>query len=98
MRRSLAASLSEQGLHDEAQNILSWVLSRSEEGGDEATLSPTLNALGRLFAATDRPARAEESFRRSLAIDERVEGADSPYLADALAGIAGVQCGRGRTE
>jgi len=94
MRRGLAASLSEQGRYDEAEEILSWLLARSEESGDEGTLPPTLNALGELLASTDRPARAEELYRRSLAIDERIEGSESPYLADALAGIAGILCRR----
>jgi tetratricopeptide (TPR) repeat protein len=98
MRRSLAASLSEQGRHAEAEEVLRWLLARSEAEDDEGILPPTLNALGKLLAATGRPARAEEAYRRSLAIDERVEGEDSPYLATALGGLAGLTCDLGRTD
>ncbi|MDH3629252.1 MAG: serine/threonine-protein kinase [Acidobacteriota bacterium] len=90
MRRSLASALLEQDRMTEAREILDWLLDRSEAEEREEILPPTLNALGTLYAKQNQLSEAEASFRRALEIDERIEGSDSPYLAAALEGLAGV--------
>lgn len=77
----------------EAEASLGAALARAEKfhAGD-ARLASTLNAVGDLRMAQGAPAKAEQAYRRALAIIEKAYGPDAPettasvaYLAEACA-------------
>jgi serine/threonine protein kinase/tetratricopeptide (TPR) repeat protein len=96
MHRSLAEILADQGKYAEAESILHRMLRLSEDAEAESALPDTLNLLGRIAGERGQIGEAEALYRRSLAIDERISGMDSPYLVPGLGGLANLYRDQGR--
>jgi TonB family protein len=101
LRRELASSLFHLGRlsrkfgragEAEAENLLTEALTVSEGlvGKEHAALAPLLNELGRLYVQRARYARADDVFKRLLAIT-RGAGDENADVATALAALAGVK-------
>jgi tetratricopeptide (TPR) repeat protein len=92
MRNSLARTYVELGDWQQAEQHLRVNLGEyfdPPRAGATDTADPsTLNTLATLYLETDRAALAEDTYRRSLRIDEEELGGEHPFLVAALRGIA----------
>jgi len=88
MRREHARTLIALGRFAEAEAALQELVDRLRSADREDAASTSMHALGDLFAASDRPGRAEELYRQAIEIDERVEGAGSRWLLPPLRSLA----------
>ena len=77
------------GEHDtEADPLARRAFSIAHQSGDQKMMGVTLNTLGIVLAGEGEPARSEPVLRRSLALVEQSEGADSLDVAKAANNLA----------
>ncbi len=90
--------LSERGLYDEADALLSQARTNSETlfGLDDVRVIPILNALATVYYKKGRYDLVESAAQRALALEEQLLGVDHPSIGESLQTLAGAYHRQGR--
>ena len=90
--------LSERGLYDEADALLSQARTNSETlfGLDDIRVIPILNALATVYYKKGRYDLVESVTQRALALEEQLLGVDHPSIGETLQTLAGAYHRQGR--